>query len=105
MAQYKNESSSLVSGSGYGCVGCGTACNYATLAGYHQGYMAGAVAPVAAGVPSMAFAVVPTHGGSPAYSALQHGAGGYTCGGYFPITKAYPNFPNNCTKFTTRLCG
>ena len=82
----------------------GPACGYATLGGYNQGYGAGAIAPVPSGVPSMAVQIVPNYS-APGYDALTHGLNVPSCSGYFGIGKAYPSYSNNCTRFTTRLCG
>ena len=80
------------------------ACNYASLGSYNQGYGAGVMAPVPAGVPSMAVQIVPTYS-APGYNALTHGQQVPGCGGHFTISNAYPSYANNCTRYTTRLCG
>lgn len=82
----------------------GPACTYASLGNYNEGMGAGPVAPVPAGVPSMKYQVVPVYGGM-GYDSLTHGAKVPSCTGHFSLGKAYPQYPNNCTKFTTRLCG
>ena len=79
-------------------------CAYANLGHYNQGMGAGPVAPVPAGVPSMAYQVVPVYG-SMGYDSLTHGKKVPGCSQYFGIGKAYPQYPNNCTKFTRRLCS
>jgi hypothetical protein len=51
----------------------------------------------------MRIQTVPVWGG-PSYEALTH-EGRCNCGGHFTISDAYPNYGNNCTKFTKRLCS
>ena len=94
MAQYREyERPSVTSGG----------CSYATLAGYNQGYYGKSIlAPVPSTTQGMT--VIPEFGGR-GYATLMHGAQQPSCSGYFGIYNAYPNFPNNCTKFTSRLCG
>ena len=58
---------------------------------------------MAAGTPSMRLQTVPVYGGL-SYEALTHD-GRCTCGGHFTIMNAYPDYGNNCTKFTRRLCS
>lgn len=58
---------------------------------------------MAAGAPSMRLQTVPVYGGL-SYEALTHD-GRCSCGGHFTITDAYPDYGNNCTKFTRRLCS
>jgi hypothetical protein len=82
----------------------GGGCSYASLAQYNQGYGAAAMAPVPATTPSMATTIVPTFG-APGYDTLQHGANVPGCGGYFNIKMAYPQYDNNCTAFTSRMCN
>lgn len=57
----------------------------------------------ASGTPSMRLQTVPVYGGL-SYEALTHD-GKCTCGGHFTISNAYPDYGNNCTKFTRRLCS
>jgi hypothetical protein len=59
--------------------------------------------PVPAGTPSMRVQVIPVYN-MPGYEALTHN-GRCTSGGHFNISSAYPNFANNCTRFTQRLCA
>lgn len=99
---YKNTMSYSSEYSG-GSVSSG-GCSYASLGHYNQGIGMGAMAPVPSGTPSMAVQVVPTFG-SPSYNTLQHGQKYPSCSGYFSISSAYSSFPNNCTRFTSRLCG
>ena len=85
------------------------ACLYTTLADYNSSQSAqnmtqsGIKVPEAAGTPSMRIQTVPVWGG-PSYEALTH-EGRCNCGGHFTISDAYPNYGNNCTKFTKRLCS
>jgi hypothetical protein len=58
---------------------------------------------MSAGTPSMRLQTVPVYGGL-SYEALTHD-GRCTCGGHFTIANAYPDYGNNCTKFTRRLCS
>ena len=96
MAQYREYERPTVSSGG---------CAYATLSCYNQGYYGKSVmAPTPATTPSMETLVVPNFGGK-GYSSLMHGTCAPSCSGYFSIDGAYPNFPNNCSKFTSRLCG
>lgn len=96
MAQYKEYSLSTVTGN---------PCGYATLSSYNLGGCgSGIMAPVASGVPSMNVQIVPTYS-APGYDWNKHGQKYLSCGNYFNIQSAYPNYSNNCTKFTTRLCG
>lgn len=84
-------------------------CQYNTLSEMNSSQSAskmrasGIQAPVPAGTPSMALQVIPVYGGI-GYEALTHD-GRINYGGYFSIGSAYPNFKNNCTKFTKRLCA
>lgn len=82
----------------------GPSCAYGTLNHYNQGMGVGANVPVPAGVPKMSHQVVPVYG-SMGYDALTHGTHVPSCTNYFDLSKAYPKYPNNCTKFTTRLCS
>lgn len=59
--------------------------------------------PIPSGTPSWKNVIVPVWG-SIGYDALTHGDR-CTCGGHFTIENAYPNYKNNCTKFTKRLCS
>jgi hypothetical protein len=84
------------------------ACSYNTLGAYNsmmqqQAMMRGIHPPVPAGTPNMAVQVVPVYG-MPGYETLTHGDQ-CGCGDYFSIGAAYPDFGNNCTKFTQRLCS
>lgn len=84
-------------------------CVYTTLSDYNSSQSAanmtqsGIQQAMTAGTPSMRLQVVPVYGG-PSYEALTHD-GKCTCGGHFTIQNAYPDYGNNCTKFTKRLCA
>jgi hypothetical protein len=58
---------------------------------------------VASGTPSMRLQTVPVYGGL-SYETLTNN-GNCGCGGHFTIANAYPNYGNNCTQFTRRLCS
>ncbi len=85
------------------------ACSYTTLSDYNSSESAskmsqsGISPPVPAGTPSMRVQLIPVYGGL-SYEALNHD-GRCGCGGHFTIENAYPNYGNNCTKFTQRLCA
>jgi hypothetical protein len=84
------------------------ACDYNTLGNYNSMMRQGAMhqgihPPVPAGTPSMRVQIVPTYG-MPGYETLTHGDK-CGCGDYFSIGNAYPNYANNCTRFTQRLCS
>jgi len=79
---------------------------YMSLGNYNSFGQAGARGihpPLPAGTPSMAIQMVPVYG-MPGYEALTHDQRN-SGEGHFTITDAYPNYGNNCTKFTQRLCA
>ena len=80
-------------------------CAYATLQSYNQGYYGRSImAPVPATTRSMEF-VIPSFGSNGYTSLSGGGCQGPSCSGFAEISRAYPNYPNNCNKFTSRLCG
>ena len=84
----------------------GLPCNYSTMAGYtHQASSAPFVgAPRASSARSNQIVIVPSYGG-PGYNTLSQPAASNCCGGYYPVSSAYPNYPNACGHFTSNLCG
>lgn len=100
-------------------------CLYTTLGTYNQGYYGrGIAAPVPSTAASMEIVTVPAYN-APGYDTLTanrlytypytFGSGmscsdggcgvAGNCTGYFGIRSAYPSYPSNCSKFTSRLCG
>ena len=79
---------------------------YTTLSEYNQGYYGkGNIAPVPVDSPSVSTIVVPSWGG-PGYDTLFHCSGSDDAGnGYYSLNNAYPSFPDNCGRFTNRLCS
>jgi hypothetical protein len=83
-------------------VGAG-GCSYATLNNYNQNYFGhGAVgAPVMSQVSSNEVVIVPSFGG-PGYNISRQRQP--TCTGYLNVSGAYPNYPNQCGRFSSSLC-
>ena len=89
----------------------GPGCNYANLQGYNQNYFGrGRVTiPQISQSRSAQVVVVPSYGGT-GYGALNNGlVQGQgrvpNCNGYYGLNNAYPNFPNACGAFSSKLCG
>lgn len=91
-----------MSGEYYNTMVGANGCAYTNLGRYNYDR---SMAPIPAQVPSQTMAVVPSYGAGFGYQTLQHGKTTPTCSTYFPIGDAYPNFPKNCTQFTTRICN
>lgn len=80
-------------------------CSYATLDNYNQNYFGRGMvgAPTMSQTRSHEIYVVPSYGG-PGYDKLMH-AKYPSCSGYYDVNSAYPNYPNACGRFSSRLCG
>jgi hypothetical protein len=81
-------------------------CAYTTLDNYNQNYTGrqGVGAPVMSQTRSNEVLIVPSYGG-PGYSVLTNGMRNPSCSGYYNVSNAYPNFPNTCGQFSSRMCG
>ena len=78
---------------------------YATLAKYNSaepGTVQASVSVVPN--PSQHILRAPVFGGM-GYDTFAHQQVGYTCGGYFNIEAAYPDYSTNCGTMMYRSCG
>lgn len=90
----------------------GRGCQYSNLTNYSQNYFGRGrvMLPQLSSARSNQVVVVPSFGG-PGYNALQtntgqcFGGGVPSCTGFYSLKSAYPNFPNTCGAFSSRLCG
>ena len=81
-------------------------CSYSTLSSYNANYSGrGPIvgAPTMSRARSNEIVVVPSYGG-PGYQNLTQQRNS-TCTGYYPVSSAYPAYPNACGQFSSRLCG
>ena len=98
MSQYNDYTRPSVNG-GYG--------SYSSLANYNQRYYGGGITvPVPATTVGFETVLIPRNK-SAGYNSLrscivkQQNNGS----GYLNINDSYPNYSNNCNRFTSRLCG
>jgi len=92
----------MASYSEYNGIGIGKGCSYVSLGTYNQQmYGRGFGAPIPSTTKSF---IVPSFGMA-GYGNLQHGCLAGTCTGYYSMKGAYPDYQNNCCKFTSRLCS
>lgn len=88
----------------YSGIAVGNGCAYATLNSYNQNYFGrgGTGSPVISQTRSLQTVVIPSYGGL-SYSNMSSRVP--SCNGYMTLKSSYPNFPNSCSQFSSRMCG
>lgn len=79
-------------------------CAYATLNSYNQNYFGrgGVGAPVLSQTRSAEVVVIPSYGAQ-GYNNMSSKKP--SCSGYMNLRSSYPNYPNACGAFSSRMCG